>query len=100
MIPLTAYVGLSMALLVIGLYGLTLTKNAIKILMCVELVLNAANINFAAAANYWGRDDGLVFVLFVIAIAAAEAAVGIAIFLNLYRTTGTANVTDANALSG
>lgn len=89
-----------MALLTIGLYGLTLTKNSIKILMCVELVLNAAHINFVAAANYHANDDGLVFVLFGIAIAAAEAAVGIAIFLNLYRVKGSANVTTVDALKG
>lgn len=100
MIPLVAYVGLSMALLAIGLYGLLLAKNAIKVLVCVELLLNAAHINFAAAASYHQNTDGLVFVLFGIAIAAAESAVGIAIFLNLYRQRGTANVTAANALKG
>jgi len=100
MIPLVAYVALSLALATIGLYGLTLTHNGIKILMCVELILNAANINFAASANYHGNDDGLVFVLFGIAIAAAEAALGIAIFLNLYRVKGTADVTVASVLKG
>ena len=100
MIPLVAYVTVSLALLAIGVYGLTLTRNSIKILMCVELILNAANINFAAAASYHANDDGLVFVLFGIAIAAAEAALGIAIFLNLYRVTGTADVGLANALKG
>ncbi len=100
MIPLVAYVALSMALLTIGLYGLTLTRNSIKILMCVELILNAAHINFAAAANYFGNDDGIIFVLFGIGIAAAEAALGIAIFLNLYRLKGTANVTAVSALKG
>lgn len=100
MIPLIAYVLLSMGLLTIGLFGLTLTRNSIKILMCVELILNAAHINFAAASNYWNNDDGIAFVLFGIAIAAAEAALGIAIFLNLYRTKGTATVTALNALQG
>jgi NADH-quinone oxidoreductase subunit K len=99
-IPLVAYTAVSMALLAVGVYGLTLTRNSIKILMCVELILNAANINFAASASYHGNDDGLVFVLFGIAIAAAEAALGIAIFLNLYRVTGTANVTSVSALKG
>jgi F420H2 dehydrogenase subunit K len=100
MIPLVAYVFLSMALLAIGVYGLTLTRNSIKILMCVELLLNSAHINFAAASSFHGNDDGLVFVLFGIAIAAAEAAVGIAIFLNLFRVKGSANVTAARALKG
>lgn len=100
MIPLVAYVVLSMALLTIGVYGLMLTRNSIKILMCVELILNSAHINFAAASSYHGNDDGLVFVLFGIAIAAAEAALGIAIFLNLYRVKGTADVTVASALQG
>lgn len=100
MIPFAAYVALSMAVLSIAMYGLMTTKNSVKILMCVELILNSAHINFAAGANYWGNDDGLLFVLFGIAIAAAEAAVGVAIFLNLFRVHGTANVTKANALKG
>jgi F420H2 dehydrogenase subunit K len=100
MIPLVAYVALSMALVTIGIYGLTLTRNGIKILMCVELILNGAHVNFAAAASYHNNDDGLVFVLFGIAIAAAEAALGIAIFLNLYRVKGTVDVTVASALRG
>ena len=100
MIPLMAYVALSMGLLAIGVYGLMTTRASIKILMCVELILNAANINFAAAANFWGNYDGLVFVLFGIAVAAAEAAIGIAIFLHLYRLKGTANVTALGALRG
>ena len=100
MIPLVAYITLSMALLTIGVYGLTLTRNSIKILMCVELILNSAHINFAAASSYHNNDDGLIFVLFGIAIAAAEAALGIAIFLNLYRVKGSADVTAASALRG
>ena len=100
MIPFAAYLALSATLFAIGLYGITTTRNAIKILMCVELLLNAARINFAAAANYHGNDDGIVFVLLGISIAAAEAAVGVAIFLNLYRMKGSADVTTANALAG
>lgn len=100
MIPLVGYVILSMALLTIGAYGLMTTKNSIKILMCVELILNAAHINFAAGANFHDNMDGIVFVLFGIALAAAEAAVGVAIFLNLYRLKNTATVTAVNSLKG
>lgn len=100
MIPFVAYLALGATLFAIGLYGLTTTRNAIKILMCIELLLNSAHINFAAAANYHGNDDGIVFVLFGISIAAAEAAVGVAIFLNLYRHHHAADVTLARALAG
>lgn len=100
MIPFVAFVALSVTLFSVGVYGLLTTRHAIKILICVELLINSANINFAAAASYHGNDDGIVFVLFGIAIAAAEAAVGIAIFLNLHRIQKTADVNRAASLSG
>lgn len=100
MIPVAAYVALSAALFTVGLYGLLTTRNAIKILMFIELLLNSAHINFVAFASYYGNDDGLVFTMFGIALAAAEAAVAIGIFLNLYRTRGTANVDRLSSLEG
>jgi F420H2 dehydrogenase subunit K len=98
MIPISAWIVVSAALFGIGLYGILTTKSSIKILMCVEILINAAHINFAAFANYWGQADGAVFVLFGIAIAAAEAAVGISIFLNLFRVKATADVTSVHGL--
>ncbi len=94
------YVALSAALFAIGTWGLMSRKNAIMVLMSIELMLNAANINFVAFASAWGHQDGFVFALISIAIAAAEAAVGLAIIVNLFRITDTVDVTRANLLRG
>jgi NADH-quinone oxidoreductase subunit K len=85
MIPLAWSVGLASALLAIGVFGLLIQRSALRVLVSVELVLNAANINFVAFANARGDAEGLVFTLFVIALAAAEAAVGLAILIHFYR---------------
>lgn len=79
------YFVVSTALFGIGLYGILTQKSGIRLLMCVEMLLNAANINFVAFASMYGQADGWAYALFVIAIAAAEAAVGLAIFVNLFR---------------
>lgn len=100
MIPVVAWFVVSAALFACGLYGIMTTRNSVKLLMCVELLINAAHINFAAFAGYWQDQGGIVFVMFGIAIAAAEAAVGISIFLNLYRLKGSADVTLVSALKG
>jgi NADH-quinone oxidoreductase subunit K len=100
MIPVAAWFFVSAALFATGLYGILTTRSSIKILMCIELLINAAHINFAAFASYHQNVDGLVFVLFGIAIAAAEAAVGISVFLNLYRVKGSADVNIVSALKG
>lgn len=100
MIPVTAWFLVSAALFATGLYGILTTRSSIKILMCIELLINAAHINFAAFASYHQDIGGIVFVLFGIAIAAAEAAVGISVFLNLYRNKGSADVTIVSALKG
>lgn len=89
MIPLSYWVGLSALLLLVGAYGVMTRSNAIMVLMSVEIMLNAANINFAAFAFYHNSLDGLVFAIFVIALAAAEVAVGLAILLSLYNQRGT-----------
>ncbi|HUR64484.1 MAG TPA: NADH-quinone oxidoreductase subunit NuoK [Candidatus Thermoplasmatota archaeon] len=85
MIPVAWSLTLSAALLCIGVFGLLVQRSALRVLVSVELVLNAANINFVAFANANGKADGLVFALFSIALAAAEAAVGLAILLHFYR---------------
>lgn len=94
------YVALSGLLFAMGAWGIMRRSNAVMILMSVELMLNAANINFAAFSSAFGSQDGFVFAFFSIAIAAAEAAVGLAIFVNLYRLKGTVDVTAINALKG
>ena len=92
------YVTLAAALFALGVYGLLTQRNALRLLISVELVLNAANINFVAFANMHGDAAGLAFTLFSIALAAAEAAVGLAIFLHLYRHLRTVDVDRASAL--
>ena len=87
-IPLTHILFVSTALFFIGMYGLFTRRNLVTILMSVELMLNSVNINFVAFNRclYPDKLDGLFFTLFIIAIAAAEAAVAIAIVINLYRS--------------
>src|SRR5258706_16148821 len=87
MIPLSQILFLSTALFFIGMYGLFTRRNLITILMSVELMLNSVNINFVAFNKYLYPDQlsGVFFTIFIITIAAAEAAVAIAIIINLYR---------------
>ncbi len=94
------YVALSAALFAIGTWGLMSRNNAIMVLMSLELMLNAANINFVAFASAHGAQDGFVVALFSIGIAAAEAAVGLAIIVNLFRITDTVDVSRATLLRG
>lgn len=88
MIPLEFELLLSVILFAIGFYGILVRKNAIIVLMCIEIVLNAAIMNFVAFSSYSNNPSGQMFALIAIAIAAAEAAIGLAIFLVLYRTHG------------
>jgi NADH-quinone oxidoreductase subunit K len=83
----------------IGVAGVLLRRNAIVVFMCIELMLNAVNLSFIALAQQLGR-DGQVFVLFVMAVAAAEAAVGLAIIIAIYRHKQTVNLDKVNLLSG
>jgi len=94
MIPLTAYVVLSAMLFCIGLYGVLTRRNAIVTLMSIDIMLNSANINFVAFSAYSSPFElsGQVFAVLLIAIAAAEAAVGLAILLLVYRLKGRMNV--------
>jgi NADH:ubiquinone oxidoreductase subunit K len=90
----------STALFFIGVYGFFTRRNLITMLMSVELILNSVNLNFIAFNKYlWpGRMDGLFFTAFIIAIAAAEAAVAIAIIINLYRSHRSIDVENAEEL--
>lgn len=85
MTPIAAYLALSALLFSIGLYGLLVSRNGIKILMCIEILLNAANVNLVAFAAYHENALGYVFAMFSIALAAAEAAVGLSILIALFR---------------
>jgi len=85
MIPIEAFLLLSAALFAIGAYGVLTKSNTIVVLMCIELMFNAVNINFIAFSGFLGDALGQVFVIMTISVAAAEVAVGIAILLNAYK---------------
>ena len=101
-IPLSWYLFLAAALFCIGLYGVLARRNAIGVLMGVELMLNAANINLAAFERYVAPNGlaGQVFVVFNITVAAAEAAVGLALILAVYRSRDTVAVEEVDLLRG
>ena len=92
------YLLLSAAVFCVGLYGILTRTNALMFLMSVELMLNAANVNLIAFSFYWGNLTGQVFSLFLIALAAAEVAVGIGIILVLYRNFDDIDVTKATTM--
>jgi NADH-quinone oxidoreductase subunit K len=111
MIPLSWYLILSAILFSLGVFGFLLKRNIITIFMSIELMLNAVNLSFVAFANYWNSNpaklasgaavvplSGQVFVFFVMVVAAAEAAVGLAIIISVYRTRETLNVDQVNLL--
>ena len=101
MISLTHYLILSAAVFCLGLLGLLTRRNAVHVLMSVELILNSANINLVAFSRYGkGGLAGQLFAVFVIVIAAAEVAVALAIVLTLYRIKRTPNLDQASTLRG
>ena len=89
----------SAVLFTIGVVGVLTRRNAIIIFMCVELMLNAVNLSFVALSRYYGA-DGQVFVFFVMTVAAAEAAVGLAIIISIFRHRKTVNLQNINLLRG
>ena len=90
--------GLAAILFIIGLWGAFSRKNAIVVLMCIELMLNAVNLQFVAAATHWGNVTGWVYAVFALAIAAAEVAIGLAIFLSMYGQHETISLDEVNLL--
>jgi len=101
MVGLQHYLILGAVLFVCGLLTILLKRNAIGILMGVELILNSANINYIAFARYSsGTYDGQIFAVFVIMLAAAEAAIGLAILVTLFRNRRTIDVADIDTLKG
>jgi NADH-quinone oxidoreductase subunit K len=98
MVPLTWYLYLGAILFTIGLAGVLMKRNALIVMMSVELMLNAANLTFLAFARQFGSVSGHAVAFFVIAVAAAEAAVGLAIIIAIYRTRGGINVDEVRAL--
>jgi NADH-quinone oxidoreductase subunit K len=98
MITSTHYLVLSAALFTIGLAGVMVRRNIIIVFMSIELMLNAVNINFVAYSNQLQNLVGQVFAIFVIAVAAAEAAVGLGIILAFYRNKETVNIDEMNLM--
>lgn len=99
-IPLHYFLILATIMFFVGIYGFLTRRNLITMLMSVELILNSVNINFMAFNRFLFADkmDGMFFSLFIIAVAAAEAAVAIAIIINIYRRFTTINVEDVNVM--
>ena len=91
-IPLDWYIYLSLTLFAIGVTGVLLKRNAIVLLMCIEIMLNAVNLLFVAFSAYKGDPSGQLFVFFVMVVAAAEVAVGLAIIVMIYRNFQTVNI--------
>ncbi len=100
MIPLSWYIILSAALFTIGIVGVLSRRNIFIILMSMELMLNAANINLVAFSHYSQTLTGQIFVMFVITVAAAEAAVALAIIILLSRNRGSIYVDEFNIMKG
>ena len=101
MIGVEHYLTVSAALFVVGIFGLFLNrKNIIILLMSLELILLAVNINFVAFSSYSGDLVGQIFTLFVLTVAAAEAAIGLAVLVCFFRNRGTIDVEDVNVMKG
>ncbi len=99
-VPTDLYLMLSAVLFVMGTLGVLIRRNAIVIFMSVELMLNAGNLAMVAMARQWGQVDGQVFVFFVMTVAAAEVAVGLALIVSIFRTRKSINIDDLHSLKG
>ena len=97
-VPLSWYLVLSAVLFSLGVAGFFFRRNIITIFMCIELMLNAVNLSFMAFAFHHRQVDGNIFAFFVMVVAAAEAAVGLAIILTVFKNRVTLNVDQLNAL--
>jgi NADH-quinone oxidoreductase subunit K len=101
MIPLSSYLILGAIMFAISIAGIFINrKNVIVLLMCVELMLLAVNMNFIAFSHFLGDSAGQVFVFFILTVAAAEAAIGLAILVVLFRNRQTINVSELNTMKG
>ena len=100
MVSINYYLGLAIILFVIGALGVLVRRNAIVIFMSVELMLNAANLAFVAYARYWQAMSGQIFVFFIMTVAAAEVAIGLALIVTIFRTKDSIDVDQINTLKG
>ncbi len=100
MLPIQYYLGLSVILFILGVLGVLIRRNAIIIFMSIELMLNAANLAFVAFARLYETLSGQIFVFFVMAVAAAEVAVGLALIVAIFQTKHNIDVDQMNSLKG
>jgi NADH-quinone oxidoreductase subunit K len=100
MVPVEFYVALSAILFTIGALGVLIRRNPLIIFMSIELMLNAANLALVAFTRVWGKMDGQIFVFFVMTVAAAEVAVGLALIVTIFRTKHTIDIDNMNSLKG
>jgi NADH-quinone oxidoreductase subunit K len=100
MLPVYYYLGLSIILFTIGALGVLIRRNAIVIFMSIELMLNAANLAFVAYARYWQSMNGQIFVFFIMTVAAAEVAIGLALIVTIFRTKASIDVDQISTLKG
>jgi len=100
MIPTAMYIGLSALLFTIGVLGVLLRRSALMVFMSVELMLNSANLALVTFANQWQSVDAQIMVFFVITVAAAEVAVGLALLVMIFRQKRTTNIDTMTSLKG
>jgi len=98
MVPLSHYLAVSAILFIIGTAGVLFRRNAIVVFMCVELMLNAVNLTLIAFSQFLGDQTGQILVFFVMTVAAAEAAVGLAIVISLFRNKQTVDIAKVNIM--
>ena len=98
MVPTQHYLILAALLFCLGMFGVLVRRNALVVFMCVELMLNAANLTFLAFAQARGDDNGHIAAFFIIAVAAAEAAIGLAIVISVFRSRGTVQVDEIHTM--
>jgi len=100
MVPISYFVALAAILFTIGALGVLIRRNAIVIFMSIELMLNAANLLFVAFASTYASLNGQIFVFFIIAVAAAEVAVGLALIVAIFRSRHTIDIDELSELKG
>jgi len=98
MVPTSHYLILSGILFTIGVIGVLVKRNPIVIFMCIELMLNAANLSFVALGRHFGQINGQMYVIFALAVAAAEVSVGLGIIVAIFRSKETINIDEVNLM--